>query len=63
MCEEICENPKTREIHPEYEWCGNKGVADSVMKKGFRVVIEHFLNTPENYPPVIRARHIEEQLN
>ncbi|AEF83770.1 4Fe-4S binding domain protein [Treponema primitia ZAS-2] len=34
-----------------------KILADMVTAKGFRVVLDHALNTPENYPPVIRREH------
>lgn len=38
---------------------GSSGMvlAGLASKKGFRVVAEHALNTPENYPPVIRMEH------
>ena len=32
-------------------------LARLASKKGFRIVAEHALNTPENYPPVIRMEH------
>ena len=32
-------------------------LAQLASKKGFRIVAEHALNTPENYPPVIRMEH------
>lgn len=34
-----------------------KVLAESITKKGFKVVLDHALNTPENYPPVIRHEH------
>jgi ferredoxin/flavodoxin len=34
-----------------------KVLADSVIKRGFQVVSEGSLNTPENYPPVTKTSH------
>ncbi|MBQ4481213.1 MAG: EFR1 family ferrodoxin [Victivallales bacterium] len=38
---------------------GSSGMvlARLAKRKGFRIVAEHALNTPENYPPVIRMEH------
>jgi MinD superfamily P-loop ATPase containing an inserted ferredoxin domain len=32
-------------------------LAEEITKKGFKVVLDHGLNTPENYPPVIKRSH------
>jgi hypothetical protein len=35
-----------------------KVLADLVKAKGFRVILDGSLNTPENFPPVIRREHV-----
>ncbi|MDR1409715.1 MAG: EFR1 family ferrodoxin [Oscillospiraceae bacterium] len=37
--------------------CATRVLADMLSDKGFRIVAEHSLNTPENYPPIIRKEH------
>lgn len=34
-----------------------KNMAEEISNKGFKVVIDHSLHTPENYPPVIKHSH------
>ncbi|GFP74485.1 EFR1 family ferrodoxin [Clostridium fungisolvens] len=34
-----------------------KVLAEKITKKGFKVVLDHGLNTPENYPPVMKHDH------